>query len=59
LTKAGFSRVKPVKPALDEKEIYGVLPKARKWAIRHDGNHQPSCWQFEFEAYKDGYGQTI
>ena len=27
--KAGFSRVKAEKPALGEKEIYGILPKAR------------------------------
>jgi acetyl-CoA carboxylase carboxyltransferase component len=27
--KAGYSRIKAMQPALDEKEIYGVLPKAR------------------------------
>jgi hypothetical protein len=26
---AGFSRVKPAKPTLDEKELYGVLPKEK------------------------------
>jgi acetyl-CoA carboxylase carboxyltransferase component len=25
--KAGYSRIKAMQPALDEKEIYGVLPK--------------------------------
>ena len=57
--KAGFSRVKCVKPALDENEIYGILPKAR--------NEQYDMMEIisrlvddsEFEAYKDGYGQTI
>ncbi|MEZ7497771.1 carboxyl transferase domain-containing protein [Flavobacterium sp. Arc3] len=57
--KAGFSRVKPAKPALDEKELYGVLPKAR--------NEQYDMMEIinrlvdnsEFEPYKDGYGQTI
>src|SRR3954463_9434433 len=27
--KAGFNRNKPEKPAMDEKEIYGILPKSR------------------------------
>ena len=27
--KAGYNREKPAKPALDENEIYGILPKAR------------------------------
>ncbi len=57
--KAGFSRVKSVKPALEEKEMYGILPKAR--------NEQYDMMEIinrlvdnsEFEAYKDGYGQTI
>ncbi|RKS13929.1 acyl-CoA carboxylase subunit beta [Flavobacterium sp. 120] len=57
--KAGYSRIKSEKPALDEKEIYGVLPKAR--------NEQYDMMEIinrlvdnsEFEAYKDGYGQTI
>ena len=57
--KAGYSRIKAVQPALDEKEIYGVLPKAR--------NEQYDMMEIinrlvdnsEFEAYKDGYGQTI
>jgi acetyl-CoA carboxylase carboxyltransferase component len=57
--KAGFSRIKSVKPALDEKDIYGILPKAR--------NEQYDMMEIisrlvdnsEFEAYKEGYGQTI
>jgi hypothetical protein len=56
--KAGFSRVKSV-PALEEKEMYGIPPKAR--------NEQYDMMEIinrlvdnsEFEAYKDGYGQTI
>jgi acetyl-CoA carboxylase carboxyltransferase component len=58
-TKAGYSRIKAEKPVLDEKEIYGILPKAR--------NEQYDMMEIinrlvdnsEFEAYKDGYGQTI
>ncbi|MCG9792816.1 acyl-CoA carboxylase subunit beta [Flavobacterium algicola] len=58
-TPAGFNRVKASKPTLDEKDIYGILPKAR--------NEQYDMMEIinrlvdnsEFEAYKDGYGQTI
>lgn len=57
--KAGFNREKSQKPALDEKEIYGILPKAR--------NEQYDMMEIinrlvdnsEFDTYKDGYGQTI
>lgn len=56
---AGFSRIKSEKPALKEKDIYGILPKAR--------NEQYDMMEIinrlvdnsEFEPYKDGYGQTI
>ncbi|QYJ67598.1 acyl-CoA carboxylase subunit beta [Flavobacterium litorale] len=57
--KAGYSRIKPVKPELEEKDIYGILPKAR--------NEQYDMMEIinrlvdgsEFEEYKAGYGQTI
>ena len=57
--KAGYSRIKAEKPALEPKDIYGILPKAR--------NEQYDMMEIinrlvdnsEFEAYKDGYGQTI
>jgi 3-methylcrotonyl-CoA carboxylase beta subunit len=57
--KAGFNRIKAEKPALDEKEIYGILPKAR--------NEQYDMMEIinrlvdnsEFEAYKEGYGQSL
>jgi acetyl-CoA carboxylase carboxyltransferase component len=57
--KAGFSHIKSSKPALDENEIYGFLPKAR--------NEQYDMMEIinrlvdnsEFEAYKETYGQTI
>ena len=57
--KAGFNREKSQKPAFDEKEIYGILPKAR--------NEQYDMMEIinrlvdnsEFDTYKDGYGQTI
>ncbi len=57
--KAGFNREKSQKPAFDEKEIYGILPKAR--------NDQYDMMEIinrlvdnsEFDTYKEGYGQTI
>jgi 3-methylcrotonyl-CoA carboxylase beta subunit len=57
--KAGYSRIKAEKPALAENDIYGILPVAR--------NEQYDMMEIisrlvdhsEFEAYKDGYGQTI
>ncbi|WP_338410067.1 carboxyl transferase domain-containing protein [uncultured Flavobacterium sp.] len=57
--KAGFNRVKAQKPALEPKEIYGILPKAR--------NEQYDMMEIinrlidnsEFDEYKAGYGQTI
>ncbi len=57
--KAGFNRIKSEKPALEQKDIYGILPKAR--------NEQYDMMEIinrlvdnsEFDHYKEGYGQTI
>ncbi len=57
--KAGFNRVKSQKPALEPKDIYGILPKAR--------NEQYDMMEIinrlvdnsEFDEYKAGYGQTL
>ncbi len=57
--KAGFNREKPKKPALEPKDIYGILPKAR--------NEQYDMMEIisrlvdnsEFDEYKSGYGQTL
>lgn len=57
--KAGYSRVKSEKPALDEKELYGVLPKARTEQYDMMEIINRLVDNSEFEAYKDGYGQTI
>jgi acetyl-CoA carboxylase carboxyltransferase component len=57
--KAGFNRIKAEQPKLDENEIYGILPKARTdqydmlEIIKRLVDHS------DFEAYKEGYGQTI
>ena len=57
--KAGFNREKSVKPALDEQDIYGIIPKAR--------NEQYDMYEIvkrlvdnsEFDEYKGDYGKTL
>ncbi|WP_405206503.1 acyl-CoA carboxylase subunit beta [Aquimarina sp. LLG6339-5] len=57
--KAGYNRVKSLKPKKDPNDIYGILPKAR--------NEQYDMMEIihrlvddsDFEEYKSGYGQTI
>ena len=57
--KAGYNRIKSQVPELDPKELYGVLPKNR--AEQYDMMEiiKRMVDNSEFEAYKDGYGQTI
>ncbi len=57
--KAGFNRIKPAKPAKDEKEIYGILPIERtKNYSMHEIIYR-LVDDSEFEEYKEGYGKTI
>jgi acetyl-CoA carboxylase carboxyltransferase component len=57
--KAGFNRETPLKPALEPKEIYGILPKLR--TDQYDMNEiiKRLVDHSEFDEYKAGYGQTI
>ena len=57
--KAGFNRVTPAKPALEPKDIYGILPKLR--TDQYDMNEiiKRLVDNSEFDEYKAGYGQTI
>ena len=57
--KAGFNREKSQKPAFDEKEIYGILPKARNEEYDMMEIIKRLVDNSEFDTYKDGYGQTI
>ena len=57
--KAGFNREKSQKPAFDEKEIYGILPKARNEQYDMNEIIKRLIDNSEFDTYKDGYGQTI
>jgi len=57
--KAGYNREKPAKPALDENEIYGILPKARSEQYDMMDIINRLVDNSEFDEYKAGYGQTI
>jgi len=57
--KAGFNREKSQKPAFDEKDIYGILPKARNEQYDMMEIIKRLVDNSEFDTYKDGYGQTI
>jgi acetyl-CoA carboxylase carboxyltransferase component len=57
--KAGFNRIKPQKPASDEQEIYGILPRTRSEQYDMMDIISRLVDNSEFEPYKDGYGQTI
>jgi acetyl-CoA carboxylase carboxyltransferase component len=57
--KAGFNREKSQKPAFDEKEIYGILPKARNEQYDMMEIIKRLVDNSEFDTYKYGYGQTI
>ncbi|AWG26326.1 acyl-CoA carboxylase subunit beta [Flavobacterium kingsejongi] len=57
--KAGYNRIKAEKPALDEKDIYGILPKSRSEQYDMMEIINRLVDNSEFEPYKDGYGQTI
>ena len=57
--KAGYNRVKSQKPALDEKEIFGIIPKSR--ADQYDMYEiiKRMVDNSEFDEYKGDYGKTL
>ncbi|UGS22529.1 acyl-CoA carboxylase subunit beta [Flavobacterium channae] len=57
--KAGYNRVKAEKPALDPKDIYGILPKSR--ADQYDMYEiiKRLVDNSEFDEYKGDYGKTL
>jgi acetyl-CoA carboxylase carboxyltransferase component len=57
--KAGYNRIKAEKPALDENEIYGILPKARNEQYDMMEIIKRLVDNSQFEAYKEGYGQSL
>ena len=57
--KAGFDRIKPVAPKLNEKDIYGILPDNREKAYDMREILLRLLDDSAFEEYKEGYGQSI
>ena len=57
--KAGFNRVKALKPIENQEDIYGILPKSR--ADQYDMYEiiKRLVDNSEFDEYKAGYGKTI
>jgi acetyl-CoA carboxylase carboxyltransferase component len=57
--KAGFNREKPKRPALEEKDIYGILPKSR--AEQYDMLEiiKRLVDNSEMDMYKPDYGKSI
>ena len=57
--KAGYNREKPAKPALDENEMYGILPVSR--AEQYDMYEiiKRLVDNSEFDEYKADYGKTL
>ncbi len=57
--KAGFNRIKPVKPALDEQDLFGILPKSR--AEQYDMYEIVNRLvdNSELDEYKPDYGKTL
>jgi len=57
--KAGFNREKAEKPALDEKEIFGIIPKARNEQYDMYDVLKRLVDNSEFDEYKGDYGKTL
>lgn len=57
--KAGFNRERPEKPALDEKEIYGILPKLRTEQYDMLEIIKRLVDNSEMDMYKPDYGKSI
>ncbi len=57
--KAGFNREKSIKPALEQKDIYGILPKSRSEQYNMMEIIKRLVDNSDFDEYKAGYGQSI
>lgn len=58
-TKAGFNRMESQKPKENPEDIYGILPSSRSEQYDMMEIIKRLVDNSEFEAYKDGYGQSI
>lgn len=57
--KAGFDRIAPRPPVLDEREIYGILPRTREKPYDMREIIKRLVDNSEFLEYKEKFGQTI
>lgn len=57
--KAGYNRIKPRKPAENDKDIYGIVPKLRTEQYDMMEIIRRLADNSEFDEYKAGYGQTL
>jgi len=57
--KAGFNREKPQKPALEEHDIYGIIPKSRTDQYDMMEVIKRLVDNSEMDMYKPDYGQSI
>lgn len=57
--KAGYNRISPEKPVLNETDIYGILPKSRSEQYDMMEIIKRLVDNSEFDEYKAGYGQSI
>ena len=57
--KAGFNRIKSAKPALDEQDIYGILPKSRAEQYDMLKIINRMVDNSELDQYKPDYGKTL
>jgi len=57
--KAGYNRIKPVKPTENPEDIYGILPQTRTDQYEIRSIIERVVDNSEFEEYKKDYGKTI
>ncbi|WP_396147201.1 acyl-CoA carboxylase subunit beta [Flavobacterium sp.] len=57
--KAGFNREKPQKPALNEEDIYGIIPKSRSDQYDMLEVIKRLVDNSEMDMYKEDYGKSI
>ncbi len=57
--KAGFNRIKPVKPVKNEEDIFGIIPRERNQTYDTHEIIDRLVDNSDFEEYKADYGKTI
>ncbi|MEN8137373.1 MAG: carboxyl transferase domain-containing protein [Bacteroidota bacterium] len=57
--KAGFNRIKPLKPAKEAKEIFGILPKERNQPYDTHEIIERLVDDSKYDEYKADYGKTL